>query len=172
MIPWYFLKQHPTDVPHVPGVVSQPEPVPPTGTPPPASGTAPAVGGGQLEPGDVVTRYGNPPRDVSDAIKRYWPQTLWTHAAEVSFLESGWRNTAENNTLHIGPCGTRYYLPAIGGYAQTEDSVGIFQINICAHGGTVEHWHDPDANAEKGYELYRAGGWSPWTISAGRLGLL
>lgn len=172
MIPWLFLKKHLDNVPTVPGIVDIPDTAPPAVTPPPAQGTGPADGGGVTPPGDLHTRFGNPPQDVADAIKKHWPQSLWINAAEVSFYESGWRNTAELNTLNRGPCGTRYWFSDAVGWAQTEDSIGIFQINICAHGGTREHWYDPDANAEKGYELYRAAGWTPWTVTARRLGLL
>lgn len=172
MIGLFVLKQRPTNTQELLDQLRSIQAAPPAApggeAPPPVVEPPPAV----APPGDLVTRYGRPPQDVSEAIKRHWQQAQWVHAAEVSFLESGWSNTAENNTLNRGPCGTRYWYSDAVGWAQTEDSVGIFQINICAHGGTREQWHDPDANAAKGAALFASVGWTPWRISAGRLGLL
>lgn len=172
MISLLVLRQHLQNVPTMPGSVGlpaapgEPAPAPPAPSPPATSPVEPAPAG------DIVTRFGNPPAEVAEAIKRHWPSSQWVNAASVSYLESGWRNTAELNTLNRGPCGTRYWFSDAVGWAQTEDSVGLFQINICAHGGTREHWQDPDNNAAKGAELFASSGWRPWVISAGKLGLL
>lgn len=172
MIGLLLLKTHPANTQELIDALRSIQTAPPAATPEPEPMPTPVSGGGPVPPGDIATRFGNPPADVADAIKRHWPQVQWVHAAEVSYMESGWRNTAELNTLDKGPCGTRYFFSAEVGYAQTEDSVGIFQINICAHGGTRDYWYDPENNARKGAELFASVGWSPWTVSARRLGLL
>lgn len=119
----------------------------------------------------LVTRYGTVPLEVSDAIMIAWPSNLWLDAAELSYLESGWNPRAVNDTVStIGPCGTPYLLRD-GRRAVTEKSVGLFQINVCAHGDDPRYT-EPLFNAQKGYSLYKASGWRPWTYSATALGLL
>lgn len=177
MIGLWLLKQHVDGVDDkmaamrslLTGGAPEPPPAPPADTPP----VPPVVSPPDTTPGDITVPEGTPPAVLVDAVKRYFPQSQWRNALRVSYHEStGWNPRAELNTLNIGPCGTRYYLPSIGGYAQTEDSVGYFQINICAHGGTREFWYDADNNVSKAAQLYAASGWQPWTITAGRLGLL
>lgn len=119
----------------------------------------------------VLSQFGPVPVDVQAAISAVWPPELWTNAADVSFCESSWNPTARANTLNMGPCGTPYTLPD-GRRAMTEDSIGLFQVNRCAHGGTVEELEDPNYNAAKGYEIYRRQGWGAWYYSAQRLGLI
>jgi hypothetical protein len=88
-------------------------------------------------------------------------------------MESGWNPNAIADTTWRagGKCNIRYQHPA-GFWALTERSVGLFQINRCAHGGTDAYWLNPERNVTFAYTLYqRAGKWSPWKISAGRLGL-
>lgn len=118
----------------------------------------------------IPTRYGPVTEPANSAIQAEWPQHLWVNAAELSKLESGWNPRAQNDTLEKGPCGTQYYIPGIGP-AMTEDSRGLYQINVCAHGGGDE-LYDPYYNARKGYELYQSSGWNPWYYSATALGLL
>lgn len=125
-----------------------------------------------VPPTNVVTsQFGYVPMVVQGAIRATWPQELWTHAADVSFKESSWRPNARANTLHHGPCGTPYLLPD-GRRAMTEDSVGLFQVNRCVHGGTVEELEDPVYNARKGYAIYQSQGWYAWYYSATALGLI
>lgn len=119
----------------------------------------------------IPTRYGPVTEPANGAIQVAWPEALWVNAAEISYLESSWRPTARNNTLHMGPCGTQYYIPGIGP-AMTEDSIGLFQVNRCAHGGTVEELSDPVYNADKGYQIYLSQGWGAWWYSATALGLI
>lgn len=117
------------------------------------------------------------PRDLSQAILMHFPYDVAGDAARVSYHESsGWKYDAELNTLDRagGVCNVRYYLDPPGIWAQTEQSVGYFQINICAHGGTREHWQNVGHNVRKASELYRAAGnsWRDWVYTATRLGLL
>jgi hypothetical protein len=54
----------------------------------------------------------------------------------------------------------------------TENSWGLFQININAHGGTPQQWSSPEANVKKAAELYYgAGNWRDWQNTATALGL-
>lgn len=124
--------------------------------------------------GRIVTPYGTPPDDVDAAIRKYFPRAVWTDAARVSYGESSWRNDAELNTLWRGngQCGIRYWYSDEVGWATTEQSIGIFQINRCAHGGTEDFWKNADRNADYASQLYAAEGWIPWRVTARRLGLL
>jgi hypothetical protein len=120
-----------------------------------------------------VTPFGQPPAELSNAIKRSsFPIGQWVNAASISYLESQWDPRNETNNLSLGPCGTRYRLPS-GIWAQTEDSVGYFQINICAWHGTSAYWYDADHNVGKAYDIWlQDGGWSrDWKISTQKLGL-
>src|SRR5262245_1499988 len=120
----------------------------------------------------IQTRYGPCSEPANAAIKRAWPEPLWKDAAEISKLESGWDPDARNNTTDdVGPCGTQYYIPGVGP-ALAEDSIGLYQVNRCGWGGTVAQLCDPDYNAAKGYEIYRAQGWSAWAHSSQMLGLI
>ena len=103
-----------------------------------------------------------------------FPYDVWTDAARVSHEESGWNTFAELNTLARGGgrCGVRYWFSDEVGWATTEQSVGYFQINVCAHGESRDHWTNARHNVNKAGALYAAQGWSPWTVTARRLGLL
>lgn len=141
----------------------------PTPTPVPTPTPAPVPTPGQPVHG---VPEGTPPLELIVAVQRYFPLDQQPNALRVSYYESGWRATARNNTLHLGPCGTRYFIPSLGIWAQTEDSIGYFQINRCAHGGTLEEWYDADRNTRYAFGLWRASGWSGhWKVTAGRLGL-
>lgn len=124
--------------------------------------------------GRILTEYGAVPMRVSDAIRGNWPFDLWSDAARVSYLESDhWSPTAERNTLAQG--GGRCNVPIgfiRGVRIVSEDSCGLFQINVCAHGGTRDYWFDPVNNARKGYDIYKSEGWGAWRFSATTLGLL
>lgn len=128
----------------------------------------------EVEDGRIVTPYGKAPPGLSQGIMSFWPYDVWTDAARLSYLESGWRYDAVNNTLWRanGQCNQRYYLDPPGIWAQTEHSVGYFQINICAHGHDEDYWKLPDHNCSKAADLYNQSGWQPWSYSAGQLGLL
>lgn len=126
------------------------------------------------EDGIIRTPFGTPSREVSDAIMGMWPRDLWTDAARVAYLEADhWSPTAERNTLSQagGRCGVR--IGTIRGVSiVSEDSVGLFQINVCAWPWTREQMLDPRQNAAAGYHVYRAQGWRAWQFTADTLGLL
>lgn len=151
------------------------------------AGTEPTEPGPTINPGaghvqttlatdGRITAGGAPtPQDLSDAIKRHFPEDIWTDAARVSYIESaGWQRTAERNTLDQagGRCNVR--LPDLpdGTHIVSEQSVGYFQINVCAHGHDRDYWRDAENNVAKAAELYRASGWSPWIHTARQLHLL
>lgn len=146
--------------------------------PPTTPGTPPASGTGhmdtRLEDGRIWTPYGLTPPLLNAAIQQYWPIDVWTDAARVAHEESGWRHDATNDTRWRagGQCGVRYFLDPPGIWAQTEWSIGYFQINICAHGGSVEYWSNADNNARKAADLYLQSGWHPWTYTANKLQLI
>jgi hypothetical protein len=135
-----------------------------------------AGGGGQPPPsesGGLVTRYGIAPGTLSDLIRLYWPPSEWVNAASVAYLESHWRPQAVADTRGRagGLCNQPYTL-SDGRPARTEYSVGYYQINICAHGGTFAEWANPDRNVSYAAQLYRArGNYGAWFYSAGQLGL-
>lgn len=63
-------------------------------------------------------------------------------------------------------------LPSQFNAQGTEDSWGLFQVNIDAHGQTPEYWSDPETNVAKAAELrYGAGNWRDWEHTANKLGL-
>lgn len=121
----------------------------------------------------ITTRFGAPPAPVAVAIKRHFPAHVWGQAAEIAYHESGWRPTAVNDTRHYagGQCGVYYHHP-VWGAASTEYSVGLFQINVCAHGGTADRWYDIDTNVAFAAALWRRRGekWTDWWLSAGKAG--
>ena len=135
---------------------------PPPGEPPPTN-----------DGGGLSTRYGNAPTWLTELVKANFPSNQWRNALEVSYLESGWNAHAVNDTRHLagGKCNVRYNHP-VGITALTEYSVGLFQINICAHGGDFNFWSNPENNVAKAFTLWRSSGWRPWSYSAGKLGLL
>lgn len=129
------------------------------------------------DPNDVPidTPEGRCPLQVSWAIRTYFPSDQIVNAARVSYYESaGWNPKALNDTLWRGggKCGVRYYLDPPGIWAQTEYSVGLFQINVCAHGGDFDQWANIANNVRKAAELYRQSGWHPWSYTGGQLGLI
>ena len=128
----------------------------------------------EVDNGRIVTPFGLAPSDLSDALRKYWPESLWTDAARVAYPESaGWKRNAERNTL--AQAGGRCNVPI--GYINgvrivSEDSVGYFQINVCSHGHDREYWLDVDNNVRGAYEIYRSEGWGAWQFTARSLGLI
>lgn len=114
------------------------------------------------------------PEEIAGPIREFWPESEWDNAASISFLESGWKWDARNDTTRRGavPCGT--VIATVGGVPITaEDSLGYFQINVCNYSG----W-DPGTlynarqNAGTAHALWSDRGWQPWYFSARKLGLL
>lgn len=148
----------------------------PAPTPEPPTGELPT---GHIETrltddGLVWTPEGSPSRDVSDEIRRWFPQAVWTDAARVSYYEAHWDNTAERNTLDEagGRCGVPIGTLPDGTPIVSEQSVGLYQINVCAHGKDRAYWQDPMNNVSYAAELYRENGWRDWVYTATRLNLL
>lgn len=145
-----------------------PEPPPPGQRPKPPRRTP--------RPGEhgIETPEGIAPDDLSEYIRQYFPEDEWENAARVSYYESGWRDDAENDTRWRvnGRCGERYWYSDEVGWADTEWSIGYFQINICAHGGDKAFWTDAENNVKEAADLFDAEGWRPWLVTARRLHLL
>lgn len=124
--------------------------------------------------GIIITPFGTPSKEVSDAIKAEWPRGIWTDAARVSYLEADrWNPHAERNTL--SQAGGRCNVPI--GYIRgvrivSEDSVGLFQVNVCVWPYTRDEMRNADNNARAGYRIYREQGWNAWHFTAETLGLL
>lgn len=129
---------------------------------------------GTVEDGRLVVPEGSAPPRLSAAIMAFWPEDLWWDAARVSYYESSWKYNAVNDTRHKagGQCGVRYWYSDEVGWAQTEYSIGYFQINACVYGYDQDYWEQPDHNAAKAIQLYNNGGWSHWVVTARRLGLI
>jgi hypothetical protein len=143
--------------PEAPGEEPLPEPVP-----------------GPEPGGRIFTEFGAPPEDLDRAIRQYWPESQWQNAARMAYVESnGWKRDAERNTL--GRAGGRCNIPIgtlpDGTPILSEQSVGYFQINVCAHGHDRAYWIDTDHNVSYAAQLYREKGWGPWQVSARLLGL-
>lgn len=121
----------------------------------------------------IVTEFGSPPEDLDRAIRQYWPATEWKNAARMAHEESGWRNDAERNTLARagGRCNVPIGTLPDGTPIVSEQSVGYFQINVCAHKHDRAYWIDTDNNVSYAAQLYREGGWGAWRVSARKLGL-
>lgn len=144
----------------------------------------PPDAGGEMPTGHLDTRLtaddliwapeGTPSREVSDAIRRWFPRAVWTDAARVAYYESHWNPTAERNTLDQagGRCNVPIGTLPDGTRIISEQSVGIFQINVCAHGHNRDYWRDVDTNVAKASGLYSDQGWKPWTWTASHLDLL
>ena len=163
----YALGTENAELPPMPDFTSNytdPE-IPPNN--PPGTYPDPSSGGG------ISTRFGDAPKWLSALVQQYFPENAWRSACELCYMESGWNASAVNDTRHLGggQCGVPYQHP-VGITARTEYSVGLFQINICAHGGSFEQWSDPQNNVAYASQIYQSSGWQPWTYSAGKLGLL
>lgn len=104
---------------------------------------------------------------------RHFPEEAWRDAARIAYLESGWRRDAVADTRYKanGQCNQPYLLTD-GRPALTEWSAGYFQVNICAHGRTLEHWLNADNNVAFAAALYANRKWADWYYSARHLGLL
>lgn len=83
-------------------------------------------------------------------VAKYFPPEAVDQALMIMELESGGQNI---------PSG----FNAGGG----EDSHGLFQINLDAHGSRIsrEQVYDPEANIRYAAQLYADQGWQPWSAS-------
>lgn len=151
------------------GVIPNEEPTPEPGPQP--KGHVPTQ---VTDDGIIWTPYGTPSREVSDAIMAAWPRELWTDAARVSYLESThWNPHAERNTLDQAGGRCNVPIDTIRGHRiVSEDSVGLFQVNVCVWDYTREQMLDARQNARAGYRIYREQGWGAWQITSETLGLV
>lgn len=142
--------------------------IPSPGGPGPGTPTGPMPG----PTGTDESRFGNAPGWLKSLVAEHFPSGQRGNALDISYLESGWNTSAVNDTRPRanGECNQPYTLPD-GRPARTEFSVGLFQINICAHGGSEGQWKNPSNNAEKAGALFASAGWKPWKYSADKLGL-
>lgn len=125
--------------------------------------------------GNIITPIGTVPADVSEAIKSYWPREVWSDAGLVSGYEShGWDRRAIRDTLHLaaGRCNVPIGRLADGTPIVSEQSVGLFQINVCSHGHDVRYWEDIENNVRYAASLYARSGWYPWVWTATHFGLI
>lgn len=121
-----------------------------------------------------MSRLDDAPAELSSAIREFWPEEEWEHAASIAFLESGFDAFALNDSTDEGhPCGSM--LEQRGSVRITaERSVGYFQINACNLPPDWE-WqrlYNARHNAGTAHDMWANRGWSPWFFSATRLGLI
>lgn len=113
------------------------------------------------------------PDDLAYEIKRYTDWN-WDEAASISKLESGWRWDAELDTTEGGaiPCGT--VIGELDGVLITaERSLSYFQINTCEFPDwNVDQLWNTKQNVGTAHMLWNQRRWSPWYLSARKLGLV
>lgn len=122
-----------------------------------------------------MTTIDDAPAELQVAIREFWPEGEWDHAAQVALLESGFNAFVLNDTTDAQhPCGTSIGFRN-GVRITAERSVGYFQINACnlAPGWDWHHLYNARHNAGTAHQLWdHAGGsWAPWFFSARELGL-
>lgn len=113
------------------------------------------------------------PADLALAIREFWPEGEWNHAADVARLESAWDAFALLDTAgRYGGCGVP--IGQVDGVnVSAERSVGYFQINACNFPGWEwQRFYNTRHNAGTAHMLWELRGWQPWYFSAKRLGLL
>jgi len=112
------------------------------------------------------------PDELAAAIREYFPEAEWDHAASISFLESGWNAFALRDTTDVShPCGAS--VGSVDGVpVSAELSVGWFQINACNFPGW-EPWrlYNTRHNVGTAHMLWDQRGWQPWYFSSKSLGL-
>ena len=115
------------------------------------------------------------PAELRAGIQRYWPESEWENAANVSALESGWDAFALNDTSERGRLCGQFLSSRDGVRITAELSVGYFQINACNLPPDWE-WarlYNADHNCGTAHMLWENAGesWSPWYFTAKQLGL-
>jgi hypothetical protein len=121
-----------------------------------------------------MTTIDDAPPDLQLAIREFWPDAEWDHAAQIVELESGFNPFAEADTTHGGsiPCGT--IIGQFGGVnISAEHSLGHFQLNACNFPGWEwARFFNVRHNAGTAHALWAERGWQPWYFSAKKLGLI
>lgn len=114
------------------------------------------------------------PQELQDSIREFFPDGEQQNAADISYLESGWRWDAENDSTHGGlvPCGA--VIEVRDGVTITaEHSISWFQINACNYPTWKPgHFFNTRQNVGTAHALWAVRGWEPWYYSAKQLGLL
>ena len=114
------------------------------------------------------------PLELAIAIKEFWPQEEWDHAASIAQLESRLDPFAENDSTKGGLIACNTAIGYIDGVAiSAEHSIGWFQINAC----NFQDWEwarlfNTRHNAGTAHMLWSSSGWKPWYFSAKSLGLI
>src|SRR3990167_5772903 len=78
-------------------------------------------------------------------IQKYFPKSEWQTAYAVMMGESGGQN-----------------IPSQFNQRKTENSHGLFQINLQAHPQMAQKVYDPEENVKFAAQLQREQGWQPW----------
>lgn len=114
------------------------------------------------------------PSEFAVAVQEFWPESEWDNCANVALLESGLSAFALNDTsaMPVDANGFIYYLDGVG--IAPERSVGWFQIETLQlpPGWRWFHLFNTRHNVGTAHLYWSQRGWSPWLISARKLGLL
>lgn len=113
------------------------------------------------------------PCELQCAIREFWPESEWDHAAQIAQLESNFNAFAVDDSRDAEhPCGS--VIRTVDGVAvSAEFSIGYFQINACNFPDWhAEHFYNARHNAGTAHALWAERGWQPWFFSATQLGLL
>jgi hypothetical protein len=122
-----------------------------------------------------MSKIDDAPKELSDAIREFWPQAEWDNAAAVSVLESGWSAFAVADTRDAThPCGATVRTDPTGVTIAAEYSIGWFQINACnlPADWVAENLYNTRHNCGTAHAMWVSSGWSPWYFSARALGLI
>jgi hypothetical protein len=123
------------------------------------------------EPSQLV--MDDAPGELQAAIREFFPESEWDHAAQVSNLESAWNAFAINDSTDAEhPCGADIGERQ-GVRVTAERSIGYFQVNSCNY--PTWEWqrlYNARHNVGTAHMLWAASGWRPWYFSATKLGLI
>jgi 8-oxo-dGTP pyrophosphatase MutT (NUDIX family) len=120
-----------------------------------------------------VVSLADAPCELQCAIREFWPEAEWDHAAQIASLESGFDAFANLDTRDAEhPCGARLGTTS-GVPVSAENSIGYFQINACNFPDwPAERFYNARHNAGTAHALWSERGWAPWFFSATTLGLI
>jgi hypothetical protein len=119
-----------------------------------------------------LTTSDNAPAELQVAIREFWPESEWDHAAGIAQLESGFDAFALRDTTAGVGCGA-YIGERDGVRITSERSVGYFQINSCNYPDWEwQRLYNARHNAGTAHAIWDSQGWGAWFFSAESLGLL
>ena len=111
------------------------------------------------------------PESISPQIGKNLPNNIsqWANLVSKYFPSD-----QINNALRIiqAESGGNPGIPSSFNKYGTEDSHGLFQINLQAHPQMRSTVTNPESNVAYAAQLYKNQGWRPWYNSARKLGLL